>query len=134
MQREDACHLSTSWSRVCQLDESNAMRCETLKQTFRHCSGKPPELVREERTQDDGADLHGSPFGSDSPLSASPWAIFGRDASPPLHPNDSFGFGPFQLFRRMDELFGLPHPPPSQATPQPRQHGQVPMRVRVDQV
>ena len=153
---EEQCHISTSWSRQCQTDDAGIMRCETLQQKWRHCPGKAPELVQEERSQEEGDKKS---IGS----SSSPFGALRAPAPPPGHPAPGFGhadpFGgppgssddPFAMMHQMEQrmqmlmgglfggsLFGPPppgqqQPPPSRQVPpaaqQPQQPPRPPMRV-----
>ena len=115
---------------------------------YRMCPGQQPELVQEERVQEEGNDM---PFGSTGPPAVqSPWppgGILGRE-----HHMDGAGPSlgiagmpdPFHMMQRMEammgSLFGGPLPPgglgqlplrqeiPPQAPHQPLQ---PPPRVRI---
>ena len=70
------------------------MRCETLKRLYRLCPNKVPELVKEERVQEDGENNHGSAFGGGGPPSLfnqSPWGFGGRPSNNLPSPSDPFG-------------------------------------------
>ena len=122
------------------------MRCETLKRLYRLCPNKVPELVKEERVQEDGENNYGSAFGGGGPPSLfnqSPWGFGGRPSNNLPSPSDPFGrqggdpFGrqggdPFARmadeFARMEQMmngmFGAP--PPGFRLPAPGQQPQRP--------
>ena len=120
------------------------MRCETLKRKFRHCPGKPPELVHEERVHEEGDQQSSGPPS----LFASPpsWGHFERQPSGAF-PGHS-DVDPFQMFQRMEQMMGSlfggsigpgpgmqlpPRLPPSQPPPSQQQspQQQPPPRVRI---
>ena len=118
-EQQQQCHISTSWQTACQTDAEGQMRCETLKKIWKHCPGKPPELVQEERVQEEGNER--SPFGSSGPPS-----LFRAPQADP-HFGHAMPMDPFGTFQRMDELMGsffgrplfvpAPGAPPSQLPP-----------------
>ena len=139
MEEEQQCAISTQWQRSCQTDdETGQMRCETLKRTYRLCPGRQPEIVKEERVDEDGSGAfpnHGPFGGSGLPslfggMPSSPWS---RDSAPPAHPPPAHPFGPdpFQMMEQMEQrmqammgsFFGMPSfglhtaPPPHGAAP-----------------
>ena len=87
------------------------MRCETLKRKYRLCPGRAPELVNEERVQEEGEN-NSTPFGSGGPPSLfnqSPWG-FGGNGSLPAPTDDPFRrhgdpfADSFAMFQRMEQL------------------------------
>ena len=119
MEEEQHCAISTQWQRSCQTDdETGQMRCETLKRTYRLCPGRQPEIVKEERVDEDGsgASRTTARLGQRLPLfggmPSSPWS---RDSAPPAHPPPAHPSGSFQMMEQMEQRmqammgsFGMP--------------------------
>ena len=107
MQEGEQCHISTSWSRSCQTDENGLLRCETLKRMYRHCPGRAPEIVQEERAEEGAEHQNGSPFGGGGAPS-----LFGRGPGDAFPSPSPFGtLDPFHIFQqfeqRMEALMGM---------------------------